>query len=371
MKIRQSKTWKRIAAIVLAVMTMFSLLTLGFAAGTASNIVAELRPGVKVVIDGTEQTFYNAQGKEVHTIFYNGTHYLPVRAIGELMGKNVNWDQTTLTVTLSSPRLSTPVTGTPDTTTAEQDIYAQLRPDFTIIVDGVVRNFTDTQGRTVYPILYNGSTYLPIRAIGELMGDTVSWNATTYAITLTSPGSGSLVTDADSFVDTNTGGNTNTGSNNNNTNNNNTASTGDTMTADTAKSTVLGYAGFKSSEVTFTKTELERDSGKKVYEVDFYTSSAKYDYTIDAYTGALYEYDMEIFSKPQGSGTLIGNEAAKSAALKDAGYSASEVVFIKCERDRDDNRYKYEIEFMAGRNEYDYDIDGYTGQILSKSVDFN
>ena len=61
----------------------------------ATNVTATLRPDVTVRIDGVACDFYNAQGKEVHPILYNGTTYIPLRAVGELMGKNVNWDGTT------------------------------------------------------------------------------------------------------------------------------------------------------------------------------------------------------------------------------------------------------------------------------------
>ena len=54
---------------------------------------ADLRPDIDVVIDGTERTFYNANGTEGHAISYQDTTYLPVRAIGELLGKTVGSDQ--------------------------------------------------------------------------------------------------------------------------------------------------------------------------------------------------------------------------------------------------------------------------------------
>lgn len=79
-----------------------------------------------------------------------------------------------------------------------QRIQAELRPDFKIVIDGTTRTFKNAQGETVSPILYNGSTYLPLRAIGELMGKTVNWDENTLTVTL-SPKSGSTVTDADSF----------------------------------------------------------------------------------------------------------------------------------------------------------------------------
>lgn len=66
-------------------------------------------------------------------------------------------------------------------------IQAEIHRDMTIIVDGKVQSFEDANGSKVYPILYNGTTYLPVRAIGNLMKKDVGWDGTTKTITLTSP----------------------------------------------------------------------------------------------------------------------------------------------------------------------------------------
>ena len=60
------------------------------AAGT--NVTAQLSPDITVVVDGAVRTFYNAGGEEVHPIAYNGTTYLPARAISEAVGKPIQWD---------------------------------------------------------------------------------------------------------------------------------------------------------------------------------------------------------------------------------------------------------------------------------------
>ena len=49
--------------------------------------------------------------------------------------------------------------------------------------------------------------------------------------------------------------------------------------------------------------------------------------------------------------------------------SASDVVFVRVERDRDDGRSVYDLEFYAGNTEYDYEIDSTTGKIVSADFD--
>lgn len=68
--------------------------------------------------------------------------------------------------------------------TAVQEIKAQLRPDISVVIDGKTQSFKDAKGNTVYPILYNGTTYLPLRSIGILMNKTVSWDDKTKTATL-------------------------------------------------------------------------------------------------------------------------------------------------------------------------------------------
>lgn len=68
-----------------------------------------------------------------------------------------------------------------------QRVQADICPHFSVIVDGEKQTFTDANGTEVYPLVYNGTTYLPVRAIGNLMGKNVYWDAATSAITLKSP----------------------------------------------------------------------------------------------------------------------------------------------------------------------------------------
>lgn len=65
----------------------------------------------------------------------------------------------------------------------------------------------------------------------------------------------------------------------------------------------------------------------------------------------------------------IGEKKAKSIALKDAGVKEKDTTYLTVHLDVDDGVEIYEVEFMVGNKEYDYDIDAYTGKILSKDFD--
>lgn len=55
---------------------------------------------IKICVDGVEMTPRDTAGKEVEPFIYNGTTYLPVRAVGEAVGKEVTYDGSTNTVYL-------------------------------------------------------------------------------------------------------------------------------------------------------------------------------------------------------------------------------------------------------------------------------
>ena len=345
--IRKHALGSRLTALLLAAILLLSLSLTARAAGS-TQVEAYLRPDYTIIIDGSQRTFYNVNGKEVHPLLYGGSTYLPVRAIGELMGKNVDWNQSTLTVTLAGSRTTGTVSGTPDANPQRQTVTAYLHPDFTIIVDGVEQTFTNVNGKVVYPLLYSGSTYLPIRAIGQLMGKTVSWNEDTLTVTLADSapsGSDSLVTDADSFSD----GTTPSG----------------LISAEQAKNKALAHAGLSASQVTFVRATLEWDDGRQVYDVEFYTSDYKeYDYEIDAASGAVlsFDYDADHYTAPS-SGSYISEARAREIALSYVdGASASHVVKLKL--DRDDGRAVYEVEIVYNAREYEFEIDASSGRVL-------
>lgn len=341
---------KKILALLLAAVFLLSAAGIAFAANSPQKISAVITPDIRVIIDQSDRTFYNAQGEQVYPLLYNGTTYLPVRAIGEIMKKNVNWDESSLTISLSGDRAFS-TSGKAGTLKQQITVPAQIRPDFNVKMDGEAKQFYDANGKAVYPILYSGSTYLPLRAIGQMMGKTVSWNSASKTVSLSAA---STVTDADSFHPL-------------------PAQQPSTL-VDTAKAReiALRHAGLSAADVLFAKVSLEQDDGQYEYEIEFFCGNKEYDYEINAATGAIisYDYDAEAAAPQAGStSSVIGEAKAREIALAHAGISASSASGMHCKLDRDDGRYEYEVEFYAGGLEYEYTIDAVTGKILEHETD--
>ena len=167
-----------------------------------------------------------------------------------------------------------------------------------------------------------------------------------------------------------------------------------------AKSIALAHAGLSESQVTFIKAHLERDDGRIVYDVEFYSGNTEYDYEIDAVSGIILEYDRDIEhysipshtthhaaatpqpapqttpqptpqAMPGSTEQYIGEAKAKSIALSAAGLSESQVSRMSVKLDREDGVMVYEVEFNNGRTEYEYEIDANSGKILKTDVDYD
>ncbi len=271
--------------------------------------------------------------------------------------------------------------------TAVTQITAELRPDFTIVVDGQERVFKNVNGDVVDPVLYEGTTYLPVRAIGELMGKKVYWYEDQKKIELKDEGT--TVTDADVIVPGNSGSAGNTGG---------AFSLSDAkLTEEQARAIALEKAGLADAgELKFNYIRLDRDDGRLVYEMEFFTVNAdgtyaaEYDIDVDANTGEVVKYETEPVKNGQvsadGAGAQSGNtgtqsgaqiteDQAKAIALEKAGLAESGVRFEKIKLDREHSRQVYEVEFYtvnaSGRRdmEYDAEIDAATGEIVKWETD--
>ena len=144
--------------------------------------------------------------------------------------------------------------------------------------------------------------------------------------------------------------------------------------AEAAKKAAYQHAGVSAGQVKWTEVDFDYENGVMVYEVEFTANGVEYDYDVNAATGAIVKYSKESAEEPEGtaqnqnqpqSGKDIGAERAKAAALKHAGLSESQVTLLRTERDWDDGVLEYQVDFVCGGVEYDYEIDGATGAVRS------
>ena len=124
------------------------------------------------------------------------------------------------------------------------------------------------------------------------------------------------------------------------------------------------YAGLTTADITDADVDPELDENPAHYEVEFQVSGkGELEYKVEAYTGQVLTGQANVQpSTPVNPSGDIGMEAAKSAALKHAGLSTA--VFTKAERDYDDGRLEYELEFHTDSAAYEVTVDAATGRVL-------
>lgn len=79
---------------------------------------------------------------------------------------------------------------------------------------------------------------------------------------------------------------------NENTNNNSNITTTE-ITLDEAKNIALEHAQLNENDVTFTKTQMDTDDGKQVYDINFIYNNEEYDYEIAVSNGEVISYSKE------------------------------------------------------------------------------
>ena len=222
----------------------------------------------------------------------------------------------------------------------------QVEDGIKITLNGSDMTPRDVNGKVVPVFLYEGTTYVPARAISEALGLNVSFNSATRTVVLSnksSTGTTSQGTAQSSYI-----------------------------TADRAKEIALADAGLSASSVVFIRAQQDWEDGRAVYEVEFYSGNTEYDYEIDAITGAIRSADRDVegFTVPTTSSSsstaAISVDRAKQIALAEVPGG----TVFKCQLDRDDGRLVYEVEVYSGSTEYDFEIDAQTGAIISRDVDY-
>lgn len=91
---------KKLRVILLACVIFVSFCAGALAVGNLEEIKAFLNYGITVKLDGEEQIMYDGVGNRVYPITYNGTTYVPIRAVSNMLDIDVNWDGATNTVLL-------------------------------------------------------------------------------------------------------------------------------------------------------------------------------------------------------------------------------------------------------------------------------
>ena len=136
-----------------------------------------------------------------------------------------------------------------------------------------------------------------------------------------------------------------------------------------AQEIALAHAGVKPANATITKSKLDYDDGRQVYEVEWYANGAKYDYEIDVATGEVVksDYEAKAVVGTSNSATISEADAKKTVLARVSGATTSDIY--EWELDYDNGRPEYEGKIIYGGSEYEFTIDATSGTVTEWDVE--
>lgn len=140
-----------------------------------------------------------------------------------------------------------------------------------------------------------------------------------------------------------------------------------TVDEEMAQKIALEHAGVKATDATITKSKLDYEGRRQVYEIEWYAGGKKYDYEIAVDTGEIlssaYDEKTSGWSVSNSSNVTVSEADAKQTALGRVSGATQKDIY-EWEFDYDDGRPEYEGKIIYGGTEYDFTIDASSGAVI-------
>ena len=177
-------------------------------------------------------------------------------------------------------------------------VNATVSPDISITRNGSAQSLRDSSGNTVFPLVFEGSVYLPVRSIAEITGSDIKWNEETKTIDIsaaadndrnTGPAEPAKTAEEPKTLDSLFT------SNKPEQPSDQSAPSGSNrlIGEDKAKMIALGSAGLAEYSVKFEKCKLNYNDGNQKYHIEFYCNGIEYKFDIDAFNGSILKTEKE------------------------------------------------------------------------------
>ena len=140
-----------------------------------------------------------------------------------------------------------------------------------------------------------------------------------------------------------------------------------TVDEEMAQKIALEHAGVKATDATITKSKLDYEGRRQVYEIEWYAGGKKYDYEIAVDTGEIlssaYDEKTSAWSVSNSSNVTVSEADAKQTALGRVSGATQKDIY-EWKFDYDDGRPEYEGKIIYGGTEYDFTIDASSGAVI-------
>ncbi|MDR1616731.1 MAG: copper amine oxidase N-terminal domain-containing protein [Syntrophomonadaceae bacterium] len=178
---------RKVLAPLIAAIMVLGIASPSFAAAGTRDISVNYS-NIKLYIDLEPVVLEGANGSVVEPFISDGTTYLPLRAVSEALGLEVAWEGETKSVRISEVNAEAEETAGADTVSDNFEPFIGTKTlsvtydDITVYVNNEEIALKDASGNAVEPFISDGTTYLPLRAVAEALGLTVSWDGATRSV---------------------------------------------------------------------------------------------------------------------------------------------------------------------------------------------
>lgn len=162
------------------------------------KVTLDAYTGINIVVDDADFNPVDAKGNKITPFIYNGTTYLPARAICELFNADISWNSTTNTVSIicngfekvyidnTHYYYEMPLVPNNGARRSNKASLTKLEAttNINITVDGNYYIPKDVNGNKVDVYVINGTTYLPARAIINIFGSEISWDKDNLSVVI-------------------------------------------------------------------------------------------------------------------------------------------------------------------------------------------
>ena len=246
-----------------------------------------------------------------------------------------------------------------------EKVQAELRGDFVIKTNGQVQTLKNANGEVVYPLLYQGTTYLPVRAISELNNKEVVWYEDTKTVDIVDK-QGNTVTDADKVV-AGEKDNPQTPTPEPAPSQNIPDAVADAkVTLDKAVEIAAAKAGITAAELYTKNADYDYENGKYVIDVEIDTKDTEYDAKIDAVSGEIIEWKSNTDRKNANINLTgaISLDRAIEIVIAEKNIPAGQILAKKASYGYERGKTVVDVEIYVDGAEYDVELDAVSGAII-------
>lgn len=147
---------------ILTMITMMFILCTALSVSAASDI--------SVYVDNKLTELTDANGYVVKPFIQNGTTYVPLRGVSEILGCDVEWDGNNKTIKIY------------ENSNHNDETFRNWDNDIKVYFNSEEIEFKNANGATVKPFIEDGTTYVPLRGISETLGCQVDWDSSEFAV---------------------------------------------------------------------------------------------------------------------------------------------------------------------------------------------